>query len=180
MAEPKEALPVKLFCGAICTDGVDADEVEVKLAELFGSVERRFGPHRFDIYTKYYCRQMGDVLWRYFFVFEPLRMPDFLTEAKLSTNRLEHLWYRDGRRCVNLDPGYIHPARLVLASCKDFAHRIYLCRGVYAEVTMLWRRGTWSVLPWTFPDFAGGAYFGFFEEVRRHYIHQLNRHRSRK
>lgn len=175
VAEPQKPLPVKMFCGLICAEGVDVEEVLGELVALFGGVEDRFGPHRFDTYTTYYSRQMGAPLWRHFFSFEPLADPDFLVEAKIRANLLERRWMGSHSRRVNLDPGYIHPARLVLASCKDFAHRIYLGRGIYGEVTLLWRRGRWEALPWTFPDFAGGAYFEFFARVRRRYMHQLQR-----
>ena len=69
-------------------------------------------------------------------------------------------------RPMNLDPGYIAPSRLVLASMKDFSHRIYLGRGVYGEVTLMYRKGLWEALPWTFPDFASGRYDGFLSEAR--------------
>jgi len=180
VAEPRKPLPVKLICGLICADGVDVYEVEAELRRLFGDTDARFGPHRFDTYTKFYCRQMGDVLWRHFFAFDRLVAPDFIVEAKLKTNALEHRFYEGGKRRVNLDPGYIHPARLVLASCKDFAHRIYLGRGIYAEVTLLWQGGKWRALPWTFPDFAGGAYFGFLQAVRDRYMRQLEKRRKQR
>lgn len=175
MAEKKAPLPVKLFCGLIRNDDVDAGEVEGALRAHFGAVEMRFGPHRFDTYTKFYCKEMGEPLWRHFFAFERLVGPDFLVRAKSVTNELERRWLKGGRRCVNLDPGYIHPARLVLASCKDFAHRIYLGCGIYAEVTLLWRGGTWQALDWTFPDFAGGAYFEFFTTLRQRYLQSLKK-----
>lgn len=177
MAEKRAPLPVKLFCGLIRNDEIDAAEVESVLRTHFGDVEMRFGPHRFDTYTRFYCREMGEPLWRHFFAFEGVVDADILVRAKSVTNELERRWLRGARRCVNLDPGYIHPARLVLASCKDFAHRIYLGGGIYAEVTLLWRRGTWQALEWTFPDFASGAYFDFFTQLRQRYLQSLKSRR---
>ena len=77
-------------------------------------------------------------------------------------------------RPINLDVGYVAPAKLVLASMKDFAHRIYLGRGVYAEITLQYRKGRWESLHWTFPDYASRAYDAFLTEVR----HRLVRRES--
>ena len=71
------------------------------------------------------------------------------------------------RRPVNLDPGYVEESKLVLASMKNFSHRIYLGRGVYAELTLMYRGGAWCAMPWTFPDFASGRYDAFLNEARR-------------
>jgi hypothetical protein len=70
-------------------------------------------------------------------------------------------------RPINLDVGYITPAKLVLASMKNFSHRIYLRDGVYGEVTLLYRGRRWEALEWTFPDFASGRYDAFLSEARR-------------
>jgi len=70
-------------------------------------------------------------------------------------------------RVVNLDPGYVEPSKLVLASMKPFAHRIYLGKGVWGDLTLLWRKGRWRALEWTFPDYASGRYDAFLTEVRQ-------------
>ena len=68
---------------------------------------------------------------------------------------------------MNLDVGYVTEAKLVLASMKDFAHRVYLGAGVHAEVTLLYRGGGWMSLEWTFPDYASGRYDTFLTGARR-------------
>jgi hypothetical protein len=67
---------------------------------------------------------------------------------------------------MNLDPGYIAPSKLVLASTKDYSHRIHLSDGIYAEVTLLYSRGRWKELEWTYPDYRTVAYHDFFTRVR--------------
>ena len=69
-------------------------------------------------------------------------------------------------RPLNLDPGYITPAKLVLASTKDHAHRIYLRDGIYAEVTLSFRGRKWQPLEWTYPDYRRDDYQRFFTECR--------------
>jgi hypothetical protein len=101
-------------------------------------------------------------------------------QAKHATNAIEAEFAASAGpggppRPVNLDVGYVDSPKLVLASMKNFAHRLYLGRGVYAEVTLLYRRGLWTPLEWTFPDYASGRYWPFLEEVRRRLRERLGR-----
>jgi len=145
------------------------DEAISELTAAFGPADLVSEIMDFDL-TDYYNEQMGSPLYRRFVSFERLIPPDSLAEAKLMTNQVEARFAERaaGRptRPVNLDPGYVAPSKLVLASMKDFSHRIYLGRGVYAEVTLLYRRGRWEPLGWTFPDYASGRYDAFLTEAR--------------
>ena len=78
------------------------------------------------------------------------------------------------QRVVNLDPGYIGLSKLVLATTKDHAHRIYIQRGIYAEVTLRYIKGAWSPWPWTYPDYAAETYHPFFMRVRERLVEQLD------
>ena len=73
------------------------------------------------------------------------------------------------KRRVNLDPGYLLLSRLVLSTFKDFAHRIYLGRGVFAEVTLIFREGSFRPLPWTYPDYAAPETIALFNKAREDY-----------
>jgi hypothetical protein len=53
-----------------------------------------------------------------------------------------------------------------LASTKDHAHRIYLNDGIYAEVTLAYRRGGWQAFPWTYPDYRRHDFQEFFTRCR--------------
>jgi hypothetical protein len=146
------------------------DEAIGPLAGALGPADLLSDIMDFDM-THYYDEQMGSPLYRRFAAFAKPIVPDALVEAKLATNAIEADFAAraagDPPRPVNLDPGYVTPAKLVLASMKDFAHRIYLGRGVYAEVTLLRRGRRWQALPWTFPDFASGQYDGFLTAARQ-------------
>ena len=123
----------------------------------------------FDL-THYYDGQMGSPLYRRFGAFAEPIPPDRLAEAKRTTNAVEADLadrFSPPERPINLDPGLVEPSKLVLASMKDFSHRIYLGGGVYAEITLLYRRGRWEALPWTFPDFASGRYDAFLTAARQ-------------
>lgn len=120
--------------------------------------------------TDYYQETMGAGLLKTFFVFAELCDPAELAANKLQSNQWEAEYAERGdsgtSRPLNLDPGYITSAKLVLASTKDHAHRIYLSRGIYAEVTLHYRDRRWQHHPWTFPDYRRADYQQFFLEAR--------------
>lgn len=104
-------------------------------------------------------------------------MPDEIAAIKIKTNALEEAIASEEKyvvaRPVNIDPGYINESRLILASTKDFSHRIYLRDGIYAEVTLDYRQGKYESFPWTFPDYKSSEYQEFFLLVRGHYVKKL-------
>jgi len=125
------------------------------LVERFGPVDYETPPLAFD-HTAYYDQELGTPLARRLLGFDRLVPLDGLVEIKLLTNEGEREQARpDGSRRVNLDPGLITLERLILASGKNFTHRVYLGRGVWADLTLIYNRKTgWVALPWTFPDYA--------------------------
>jgi hypothetical protein len=114
---------------------------------------------------------MGPTLWRVLAGFSPSADPSLLVEWKRACDEVERAWAASDRfavkRPINLDPGYVDLGKVVLASFKDFAHRIYLGQGVYAEVVLGYRRHQFESMPWTYPDYRSPEYLRFFEEVRR-------------
>jgi hypothetical protein len=117
--------------------------------------------------TDYYAAEMGDVLYRRVAAFSDLFDPGDLPAVKRLTMALEGEFSVEGRRRVNLDPGYVTLERLVLATAKNFVHRIYLGNGVYADLTLIFQDGRFRSLPWTYPDYAGDDLRGQFEMIRR-------------
>lgn len=160
---------VKFICGMISSRPELLDLAAARLAELFGPADVVSETMPFDL-THYYDQQTGSPLWRRFLAFETLRCPGELAEAKVRTNDLESglaEQFPDGpSRPVNIDPGYLTEAKLVLASMKDFSHRVYLGSGVYGEATLMYHSGGWESFPWTFPDYASGRYDAFLTAAR--------------
>ena len=170
MAQAQEADEVKLICGMISTRDQWLDRAAETLSEAFGPVDLTSETMPFDM-THYYDEQMGRPLLRRFVSFARPVSPAVLADVKLRTNDIEAAFAeragKNGpRRPINLDPGYIEPSKLVLASMKNFSHRIYLGRGVYAEITLMYRKGRWEALEWTFPDYASGRYDAFLTAAR--------------
>jgi hypothetical protein len=122
--------------------------------------------------TDYYEATMGMDLKKAFFAFESLIDPAELVECKETSNQWEVDYQRLGLhpepRPLNLDPGYLTEAKLILATTKDRDHRIYLGRGIYAENTLFFHRGAWQPRPWTYPDYRRADYHQFFLRCREH------------
>ncbi len=168
--------PVKLICGVLFHPAADLEAALAALDAEFGPADLVSPTWPFD-YTDYYDAETGPNVQRKFYSFERLIQADSLPDIKRRTNELEAAEARrpdaPAVRPVNLDPGYLDAARLVLATTKDHAHRIYLRGGVYAEVTLAYRGGRFEPWPWTYPDYAGPRYKEFFAQVRRRYMRQL-------
>lgn len=177
MAEPQEPEKAKFFCGVLCASVELLPEVKAHLEKAFGPVDSESETMLFDS-TNYYEDEMGKHLVRKFYAFETLVEQDSLAGAKLATNALEKKFAgkMDVKRPVNLDPGLLLASKIILASCKDFSHRIYLGSGVYAEITLQYssgRKGAWQTLPWTFPDYRKKEYHDFFTVLRQRYMEQV-------
>lgn len=169
MGKPTLPKPVMLLVGMLARDEQWFAAAESLLAEQFGPIALASGLIPFD-FTDYYAAEMGAPLLRKFVAFERLIPPDRLAPIKLATNRLEDELARTlgaaVPRPVNLDPGLLDASRLILATTKDHAHRIYLADGVYAEITLTYRKGAYVPTPWTYRDYRTEPYLAFFAQAR--------------
>lgn len=172
MSTPAEPEDVKRIAGLIAADRALVDRAIEDLEGVFGPKDWKSPLLAFDR-TRYYDREMGSPLVRRFVTFERLMRPEALVRDKLETNRLEDRYRRGGKRTVNVDPGYIALERLVLATGKNYTHRIYLSCGVYADLTLVYHKQGFRTLPWTYPDYADPGAVEMFNELRRRYKLQL-------
>jgi hypothetical protein len=175
MAKICSPIPVKLFIGVLTSIPEIMTQVEQKLAAHFGTVDLRSEPFLFD-WTHYYDETMGSPIHRCFLSFSDLIEPSTIAEIKIKTNDLESAFaseWTEVPRPINLDPGYLEQSKIVLASAKNFYHRILISRGIYAEVTLRYSAGAWHAFPWTFPDFASDRYGQYFLSLRKLYRSQL-------
>ncbi len=123
------------------------------LADRFGPLAFEGEPAPFDR-TEYYDEELGTPIVRRLLGFDRMVPLDALPGAKHFCAELERAYMQGGRRVVNLDPGLISPERFLLATSKNFTHRVYLGQGVWADLTMIWTGGDWQTLPWTYLDYA--------------------------
>jgi hypothetical protein len=174
MGKIKVPLPVKLIASVFTARMELMEEAEVRLSQEFGRIDYESQLLPFD-HTNYYAPEFGENLKRRFVSFEELVQPGRLAEIKLLTNALEVEWAVEGKRLVNIDPGYVSHSKLVLATTKNHAHRIYLGQGIYAEVTLHFRSGTFRAWPWTYPDYASPPLIAIFNHIRGLYVKQLRK-----
>jgi hypothetical protein len=174
MGKVKEPLPVKLIASTFAASEERLEEAKVRLSQEFGPIDYESELLPFD-HTTYYAAEFGEGLRRKFMAFEELVHPGRLVEIKLRTNALEMEWAVEGKRRINIDPGYVSYSKLVLATTKNHAHRIYVGQGIYAEVTLHFRNGTFCAWPWTYPDYASPPLIAIFNQIRGIYVKQLRK-----
>lgn len=177
MGKIKEPPLVKLIASMFTADKTLLAVAREALVNRFGPIDYQSELLPFN-HTSYYAREFGEGLVRQIIAFAELIPPERLAETKRITNELEMTWVVDGRRRVNVDPGYVSLGKLVLATTKDYSHRIYLGQGIYAEVTLKYEHGSFRPWEWTYPDYASPQYREIFTEIRRIYAAQLRQTKS--
>ncbi|HYA41132.1 MAG TPA: DUF4416 family protein [Syntrophobacteraceae bacterium] len=166
MSQPREPDLVKLIIRFLFSD------YGTKLQALHALVSD-FGPMDFlstsapFLYTTYYDKEMGQAIRRQTAGFLNLVAPGSLPDIKLRTNEIEIRLSRNGKRQVNIDPGLLSLERFVLATGKDFTHRVYLRDGIYADLTFIYSKGAYSPLPWTYPDYREPQFLHYLEVLRK-------------
>lgn len=170
--------PVKFICGFIYTEEEIYAAAKASLVKGFGDID--YESRRIDFnFTDYYKAEMGEPLFRRFVAFKKLQDTCRFVFIKLFCIKLEKRFAVSDRRRINLDPGYLNEAKLVLLTTKDFSHRIHLGKGIYAEVTLHFKSGTFSEFSFTFPDFRTPLYKDIFKQIRDIYKTNISRHGQR-
>ncbi|HTP60055.1 MAG TPA: DUF4416 family protein [Spirochaetia bacterium] len=175
MGEATQFLPEKLVMAVL----ISRPERE---QELLGILERTWGqpdlcsqPVPFT-YTDYYDNEMGPGIQRFFVSFRRLVDPSLIADIKLASNRIEEQFREGDSRKVNIDPGLLCLSRFILVTTKESAHRIPLSGGIYAEVTLLFHKGSFRPLEWTYPDYRSPEYLRVLNDIRGLYKAQTHAH----
>ncbi|RKZ30067.1 DUF4416 domain-containing protein [bacterium] len=164
--------PVNAFVGVITTDESLWNPVQNVLS-MWGEIDFTSENVQFDRFTEYYAPEMGKPLIRFWAAFKKLRYPEELVRMKWSCTGIENTFSVDGKRRINIDPGYLTEAKVVLMSFKDFSHRIYLTQGVYADMQLIFRNGQYTPREWTFADYKSDEAQRFFLRLRNSYRERL-------
>ncbi len=172
MSLPQKPGPAKLVIGIIMKDKRLLESLAKALFENFGPVDIISPWIVFD-YTDYYASEMGVPLYRRVLVFRTLIKQSDLPGIKNQTNAFEKQFSGKNGRKVNIDPGYLLAERFVLATGKNFSHRIYIGESIYADLTLIYQKGAFRSLPWTYPDYADTKMTGFLEFVRKKFLTDL-------
>lgn len=166
--------PVKFICGFIYKDEATFKKVRKILAKKYSAID--FESEKIDFtFTDYYNSEMGTPLFRKFISFRRLQKPESLINIKLFCVKLENKFAPGKKRTINIDPGYLTEAKLVLTTTKDFSHRIYLNKGVFAEVTLSYCKAGFKHYSNTFPDYRTDLYKNIFSQIRSIYHRNLKK-----
>ncbi|NLH50222.1 MAG: DUF4416 family protein [Myxococcales bacterium] len=180
MSQPRPAPPVLLVIGLLRDPELPLEPVAEAIGAAFGPIADLSAPLAFE-HTAYYEPEMGPGLLRQFAALAELVDPGRLADIKWQTNEIESKFSReDGRRRINLDPGLLGFANLVLATGKGYTHRPYLGNGIYADLTLIWQHGAWVELPWTYPDYRSEPVKAILTGYREFYREKAGPARSRE
>lgn len=172
----KKPAGVKLIMGLLGCDRDALDAAVKAIAKKFGRVDLVSDIWSFE-QTDYYKDETGDKILRQFVSVEKLVCPGRLAKIKHQTNGIEKKLAKKIKanlpRPVNIDPGIIEPSKLVLASTKNYSHRIYIGKKIWAEATLIYDKGQWKAFDYTYPDYRQKNYQDFFSQVRTKLVEQL-------
>jgi Domain of unknown function (DUF4416) len=164
--------PVKLFASVLYREESFLEKARERLSAVFGPEDHIGNPVPFD-HTVFYEQEMGGPLNRRFISYRRLVHQKYLAQAKLKAAGIEEeLADKNKCRRVNIDPGILDCLKVVLASFKHQPHKIYLDRGVWADLILYYRKGGWVSFEWTFPDFKKGLHDRSLLEIRQIYKRQ--------
>lgn len=166
---------VKFFCGLIYRGEPSAEAACAGMSAVLGGISLRSAAVPFTA-TDYYRGEMGEPLLRRFVAFAGGQPPERLPEAKIAAMGLEERLAAGSRRTVNIDPGYLSAANVVIATAKNHYHRVPLRDGVYAHLEYVLKDGRLQCLPWTYPDFKTEAYLDFFNRLREQFRTERKAH----
>lgn len=163
--------PAKLVCGLLYKEERWREQALSDLRTEFGASDlvSEVLPFR---YTDYYFEEMGSPLFRVFISFEKLIDPEDLSVIKIFTNALEEKYAGgpEAARVINIDPGYLTAASFILATSKNYAHRIYLGKGVFAQQELIFQKHRTTTMDWTYPDYRSLEYQEIFRKIRNLYL----------
>jgi hypothetical protein len=151
--------------------------LDKELESIFSKIEERSSIYKFD-HSTYYYKEMGESIFKYFVSFDVLIDKIDLPDIKINTMRLEEKFFylKDGFDCrkINIDPGYLTHSKVILSTSKNYSHRVYLGKGVFAELTYIISKEGWKCLDWTYPDYRDNEVISFFSKLRKKYKEKAN------
>ena len=166
--------PVKFIIGFIFNDIAAYNSAKAMLLRRFGNVDFESQPIPFNS-TNYYQEELGTELKKIFLSFKKLILPRESPDIKILTNKIEEKLSAHGLRRVNIDPGYLDLAKLILTSTKDYCHRVYLNKGIFAENTLVYKGKSFAPWPWTYLDYQTPEYINIFNQIRNIYAEQIKK-----
>lgn len=170
-------LPVKLFIALTYHDSSIYNNILEELKERFGLIDKVYH-YDFSQFTDHYEDEIGKPLKKTIVIFQSLVSKEEFPELKIYSNKIEKMNANEDeypmKRNINIDPGYLTEAKVVLMTTKNFSHRIYISKGIFGELALNYRGDSFSQNSWTYPDYASQEVIQFFNEVREDYREQIS------
>ena len=177
MGKIVEPSKVKMIAALLWNETVVISNVYDRLEKEWGSIDARSTVYDFT-HTGYYKDEFGQQLKKQFVSFEKLADIDAMPEIKIRGNELEDEFAAGGNRNVNIDPGYIANAKLVMPTTKNLPHRVYIGKNIYADLQLIYKKPTFQTILWTFADYKEPFNLEFFNKVRDRYMEQLSKEKK--
>ncbi len=171
-ASPK----VKLICAVLFNRTIAIDEILDVLTGQWGTIDGRSPVYDFH-HTDYYRDEFGGPLNKQFVSFEKLIDIERVPDVKIKSNTLEEKWKTGEKRNVNVDPGYVANAKLVLPTTKNLPHRVYIGKNIYADLQLIYKKPTFHAIAWTFADYKEPLALEFFNSVQEKYMNRIKEDR---
>lgn len=178
MAETKPPQPVKFFIAALFSNADVLSDALKFVKDTWGDIDYQSNDYPFDV-TDYYVPEMGEGILRRIISISKLHPPTLLVEMKLKCNSIENDLANGSKRLVNLDAGYLDHNKVVLASAKEAGQKVYLDKGIYADLAGRYKAGKYQPFEWSFPDFKDGRYDNDLLSIRKKYLKQLKNWRDK-
>lgn len=174
MAEIKSPEKIKFFVAVLYKEDRFLPDALQRLQLRWGTIDYKSPAAHFDV-TDYYQPEMGTPLYRMIITFEPIMSPTVMVDMKLHCNEVENACRAGGKRVVNLDCGYLDHHKIVLASAKEAGQKVYLDKGIWADLAARYKKKRFEPFEWSFPDFKDARYNQIFCEIRARYMQQRRR-----
>jgi len=177
MAQCNNPVPVKYFIAILYHEENAFLSAIQMIKSVFGEIDFEGEDHLFDV-TDYYEPEMGKPLYRRIVSLEDLNSPQEIVSIKLKCNEIENVSTVNSKRIINCDAGYLDHNKILLASAKDAGQKVYLDKGIYADLAARYKSGSYQPFEWSFPDFKDGRYDKEFLHIRRMYMLQIKEWRK--
>ena len=178
MAKTELPLPVKYVIAVLYRNREALERAKNAVCGQWGTLDFEGDDHLFDV-TDYYEPEMGTPLYRRLMAFETLYPPTLIVDMKLGCNDIEDILAEEGKRTINLDAGYLDHNKYLLASAKEAGQKVYIDRGIYADLSGRYKGGKYRPFEWSFPDFRDGRYDEELLAIRRLYMEQIKAFRKK-
>lgn len=140
-------------------------------ADLLQLWTEEYGPSEilrpaFNPLMEYYSKEMAGELGRFLVITQNVYSRSELLKSKLLSLEWERKFAVQEKRTVNVDTGFLSLENFLLATTKNYSHRIFIGDDIFADLTFEFKHGKFQALPWTYPDYQDPQKLSFLTQSR--------------